>query len=781
MQKNRRHAAQAKADAVTARTVSRRAFLGGAALSGLALGATRVLTGSQDATAATPSYGTINPPVAKGSGLSLNAVVRAQPIPYLPDSWKFQPFGLSEVTVGEGIYKRGVDQHLVLARAYPVDRILAVFRRNAGLQTSAQPPGGWEEFGPAPDEQRWGPAEYKKGQNTRGAGGLLRGHYGGHFLSMMSMAYASTGEDALKVKVDQIVAGLKECQEALATQTYEGKPRYSHPGFLSAYGEWQFSTLEEYSPYGEIWAPYYTLHKILDGLVNAYKFTGNKDALTVAEGIGRWVNSRLSRCTSEQLQRMWSIYIGGEYGGMNDSLVELYWLSKASDRDVFLQAAKFFDLDSLIDACATGNDILDGKHANQHIPQFVGYAKLYAATNDERYLNAVKGFFDMIVPGRMYPHGGTGEGEMWGPPNTVAGDIGKRNAESCAAYNMVKVAWQLFLVTGEQRYTEYCERTVMNHILGGRRNRASTTSPENLYMFPVHAGARKEYGDGNVGTCCGGTGLESAVRYQETVYAHSADQTTLLVNLFMSGSLNWSDKGVALTQETDYPRDGLVKLTFTQAPSGPLTLAIRIPEWVQGQAVIKINGNVADVQGVSGQYVELVRTWSAGDTVTVDIPISLRFESAPDRATYQSLHYGPAVYSLSSNDSKMTKFSAYGLYNLQGTIDSHIKWNGEKLTVAGYEFDPLFAGNDISYSMYVERSESKVVFGGRDSGVANPAKRTGKTMLDEIWEAAPFTDRSSFLEQVRSVTEAYVAEGLLTPRNRQKILLCAAQARIEAE
>lgn len=346
---------------------------------------------------------------------------------------------------------------------------------------------------------------------------------------------------------------------------------------------------------------------------------------------------------------------------------------------------------------------------------------------------------------------------------------------------MVKVAWQLYLVTGEQRYTEYCERTVMNHILGGRRNRESTTSPQNLYMFPVHAGARKEYGDGNVGTCCGGTGLESAVRYQETVYAHSADQTTLFVNLFMSGSLNWSDKGVALTQETDYPRDGLVKLTFTQVPSGPLTLAIRIPEWVQGQAVIKINGNNADVQGTPGQYAEIARTWSIGDTVTLDIPLSLRFESAPDRATYQSLHYGPAVYSLASSDSRMTKFSVYGLYNLQGNIDSHIKWNGEQLAVAGYEFDPLFAGNDISYSMYVERSESKVIFAGRDSGVANPAKRTGKTMLDEIWEAAPFTDRSSFLEQVRSVTEAYVAEGLLTPRNRQKILLCAAQARIEAE
>src|SRR5699024_6645204 len=142
---------------------------------------------------------------------------------------------------------------------------------------------------------------------------------------------------------DEFVAGLEECRAALAAQTHEGQPRYSHPGFLSAYGEWQFSALEEFAPYGEMWAPYYTLHKIRAGLVHAYRRTGSQQALTLAEGIGCWVHSRLSRCTPQQLEQMWGIYIGGEYGGMNDVLVDLYWASTATDRGIFLETARMFD------------------------------------------------------------------------------------------------------------------------------------------------------------------------------------------------------------------------------------------------------------------------------------------------------------------------------------------------------------------------------------------------------------------------------------------------------
>jgi DUF1680 family protein len=764
---------------------SRRTLLGGALAVGAAFGATSLA--ARTATAA-PAVGVpaaapaLQPAgVARGRTVPLSVVRRSQAVAAYPQRWTAQPFELSSVTLDDGVFKRAQEQALELARAYPVDRVLAVFRRNAGLDTrGANPPGGWEEFGPRPDVQRWGPREYSRGQNS-GAGGLLRGHYGGHFLTKLSLAYASTGETALKEKVDEFVAGLEECRAALAAQTFEGAPRYSHPGFLSAYGEWQFSALEEFAPYGEIWAPYYTLHKILDGLVHAYTLTGNEQALTLAEGIGRWVHSRLSKCTPDQLERMWSIYIGGEYGGMNDVLVDLYWASPAADRELFLQTARYFDLNSLIDACAENRDILTGKHANQHVPQFSGYIKLYSATGEQRYRSATENFFTMLVPGRMYAHGGTGEGEMWGPPNTVAGDIGGRNSESCAAYNQLKVARYLFFHDQDPAYMDYYERTLLNHILGGRRNQSSTTSPQNLYMYPVHPGARKEYGNGNVGTCCGGTALESHVKYQDTIYARSADGTTLYVNLYMGSTLTWAEKGLKLSQVTDYPRAESSTLRVLEAPTGPLTMKLRIPGWVTGPVTVAVNGTPADVATEAGTYASITREWRVGDEVRVTIPLALRTEATVDRPDIQSLHHGPTVLTMLGTETAFVPLGVYGALNLRGEISRGVRWRGDNLLLAGREFEPAWSGNDVRYHMYFQRREDDAVFAGKSAAAPNPARQDGTTLLDEVWAGAPFASRTEFLERVRTVTASFMADGLLSARNRQRILLAAGQAPIDGQ
>ncbi|WP_232531911.1 glycoside hydrolase family 127 protein [Microbacterium halophytorum] len=689
------------------------------------------------------------------------------------------PFPLSSVRLGDSVFTRAFEQHLLLYRAYPVDRILAVYRRNAGLDTrGANPPGGWEEYGPAPDAQTWGPREYVRGENTQGAGGLLRGHYGGHFLSGVSMAYASTGETALLEKVDQIVDGLEECRAALAAQEYDGAPRYSHPGFLSAYGEWQFSALEEFAPYGEIWAPYYTLHKIMAGLLDAHALAGSAKALELAEGIGHWVHGRLSQCSESQLARMWGSYIAGEYGGMNEVLVELYWRSADPDRSEFLRAAELFTLRTLVDACAAGEDTLDGKHANQHIPQFPGYIKLAAETGDEHYLAAAKGFFDMVVPGRAYAHGGTGEGELWGPAGTVAGDIGRRNSESCAAYNMLKVASQLFFNEQNPAYMDYFERTVLNHILGGRRNRESTEGPENLYMFPVQPGARKEYGNGNIGTCCGGTGLESHVKYQEGIYFRSADQSELYVNLYIASTLTWEETGLELEQVSSYPESETSTLTITAAPSAPLTMHLRVPAWSRG-AEIRVNGEHAGVDAVPGAYARLEREWQVGDTVTVRIPMTLRAEPTVDRRDIQALMYGPVVLSAASSSVDYLRVSLADRLDLSGDIVRGVRrTDGNVVTLGDFTYEPAYNGKDVAYHMYFQRKEAKVTFAGQSSGVNNPA-RDGKTLLDEIWERAPFGSRDDFLTAVADVSGSFVDSGQLTERNRQRILLAAGRAPIE--
>ncbi len=692
-----------------------------------------------------------------------------------PASWTVRPFALSDVSLGQSVFTRAQQQMIALAKAYPVDRLLVVFRRNAGLSVNgASAPGGWEELGPAPDEQRWGPAEYVRGQNTRGAGGLLRGHYGGHYLSMLAMAYATTGDEAILAKVDEFVTGLEECRAALAAT---GK--YSHPGFLAAYGEWQFSALEAYAPYGEIWAPWYTCHKILAGLIDAYRYTGNPLALQLAEGLGRWTYARLSACSAEQLERMWGIYIGGEAGGMNDSLVDLYTLSTAADRANFLAASRLFDLRSLVTACAENRDTLNGKHANMHIPTFVGYAKLGSWTGDATYTTATRNFFGMIVPGRMYAHGGTGEGEMWGPADTVAGDIGPRNAESCAAYNMLKVARTLFFEQQDAAYMDYYERTVLNHILGGKRDQSSTTSPQNLYMYPVGPGARKEYGNGNIGTCCGGTGLESPVKYQDSIWFHAADESALWVNLYVASELRWTARGMRIVQEGGYPNDEDVTIRIAQG-SGALDLRLRVPGWAT-TFVVKVNGttvaSTADGTATPGTYLSIDRTWATGDEVALTIALPLRAEPTVDRADIQSLQRGPVVLSALSSSTKYLQLSLYDRMGLDGSLSRDVRADEYGyVTIGGQQFEPAFSGQDVAYHMYVQRSEKKIAFAGVDSGAANPTRTDGTSFLDDVWAGAPFADRQAFLERVQTTSGAWVAERLMSARDRQKVLVAAARA-----
>ncbi len=217
-----------------------------------------------------------------------------------------------------------------------------------------------------------------------------------------------------------------------------------HPGFLSAYPETQFIRLEEFATYGGnqgIWAPYYTLHKILAGLLDASSLAGNRQALEIAGGIGDWVHERLSRLPQPQLDRMWNTYIAGEYGGMNESLAHLYALRPA--RAEYLSTAQRFTNSAVYAPVVENKDILDGRHANQHIPQFVGYLRVFEQNNETDYYSAAKNFWDMVVPYRIYSHGGVGVGEILRARGIIAGSLYQfpkdgNHAETCPLYNMLK-------------------------------------------------------------------------------------------------------------------------------------------------------------------------------------------------------------------------------------------------------------------------------------------------------------------------------------------------------
>ncbi|MFD0309947.1 glycoside hydrolase family 127 protein [Streptomyces sp. NPDC127119] len=658
-----------------------------------------------------------------------------------------QPFPLGQVALGDGVFRRKRDLMLDYARAYPADRILAVFRANAGLDTrGARPPGGWET-----------------------ADGNLRGHYGGHFLTLVAQAYADTREAALKTKLDYLVGALGECRQALADH---GSPRPSHPGYLAAYPETQFVLLESYTTYPTIWAPYYTCHKIMRGLLDAYTLGGNAQALTLASGMGDWVHSRPGALPKAQLERMWSIYIAGEYGGMNEVLADLHALT---GRPEHLAAARCFDNTALLDACAEDRDILEGRHANQHIPQFTGYLRLYDHTGEERYAAAARTFWDMVTESRTYSLGGTGQGEMFRARGAIAATLDDKNAETCATYNMLKLSRQLFFHTPDPVYMDHYERGLTNHILASRRDTGgapSTSSPEVTYFVGMGPGVVREYG--NIGTCCGGTGMENHTKYQDSVYFRSADGNALYVNLYLASTLRWPEKGLVVEQTSDYPAEGVRTLILREG-GGTFDLRLRVPSWATAGFTVTVNGVPQRAEAVPGSYLTLTRNWRRGDRVGVLAPYRLRIERALDDPAVQSLFHGPVLLAARSQATGFRSFSFYKDFTLRGDLADAIDPEGRPshFTTHGLTLAPFHLADDARYHAYFRRAEPVVVFGATDSGVPNRARGDGLTFLDVLWARAPFAASGDFVRAVGVVADLWLSEGRFTRAERDRVVAAA--------
>ncbi|MDQ0835469.1 DUF1680 family protein [Streptomyces achromogenes] len=667
----------------------------------------------------------------------------------VPPTWTVQPFALDRVTLGDGVFRRKRDLMLGYARSYPADRILAVFRANAGLDTrGARPPGGWET-----------------------SDGNLRGHYGGHFLTLVAQAYADTRETALKTKLDYLVTALGECQAASADH---GSPRPSHPGYLAAYPETQFILLESYTTYPTIWAPYYTCHKIMRGLLDAHTLGGNAQALTIASKMGDWVHSRLGRLPKAQLERMWSIYIAGEYGGMNEVMADLYALTGRAEH---LAAARCFDNTALLDACADGRDVLDGRHANQHIPQFTGYVRLFDHTGEQEYAAAARNFWGMVVGPRTYSQGGAGKGEIFRARGAIAATLGDDNAETCATYNMLKLSRQLFFHAPDAAYMDYYERGLTNHILASRRDTSSTTSPEVTYFVGMGPGTVRQYD--NTGTCCGGTGMENHTKYQDSVYFRSAAGDALYVNLYLASTLRWPERGLVLEQTSAYPAEGVRTLTFREG-GGSLDLKLRVPSWATAGFTVAVNGVQQQASAVPGSYLTLRREWRRGDRVTVSAPYRLRVERASDDPTVQSLFHGPVLLVARSQATDFRQFSFYRDFTLRGDLADAIRPEGrpQYFTTHGLTLAPFHVADDARYHAYFRRVEPVVVFGTSDSGVPNRSRGDGLTFLDVLWQQAPFVTSAAFLAAVRALADAWRADGRFTPAERDRVVAAATAANL---
>lgn len=559
----------------------------------------------------------------------------------------------------ESEFGAAMGRFLQFVRSVNDDQMLYNFREAAAVDTKgAQPMTGWD----APECN-------------------LKGHTTGHYLSALALAYNATEDSALLGKIQYMVAELGKCQTALSEQAGYGR------GFLSAYSEEQFDLLEQYTTYPEIWAPYYTLHKIMAGLLDCYQLAGQREALEICDKLGHWLHNRLSRLPREQLHKMWSLYIAGEFGGMNEVLAKLYAIT---GNENYLITAKYFDNEKLFLPMKENVDTLGNMHANQHIPQVIGALKLFEVAGDKAYYNIAENFWTMVTQSHIYPIGGTGETEMFREPHAIAGFLTDKTAETCASYNMLKLTKELFQFNPRKAYMDYYEKALYNHILASENSQKAEGG--STYFMPLAPGAIKKF-DTHENTCCHGTGLENHFKYQEAIYFHDEDR--LYVNLYIPSRLDWSEQGLILTQNRD--RDGLEKVRFYIEGGPETTLMFRIPDWVSEPVQVKINGEPCRDLEYEHGYLKLRKGWKK-DEIELTLPCSLRLADAPDDHTLKSLAYGPYVLAAISGEQDYISWT----YSEQEFLEQIIQQKDNPLTfiLDAVKFVPLYLIQDERYHVY---------------------------------------------------------------------------------
>ena len=540
-----------------------------------------------------------------------------------------EPFPLERVRLLPGRFKSNQDllRTGYLAWIEP-DRLLFPFRANAGLPQApgATHLGGWE-----------------------GDSGFtaVRGHMAGHYLTAAAKMYAATGDTSFLPKIDQIVAGLKACQDALAVQEIAAG---RVGGYLSGFPVSDFETLENNPRAAPV--PFYTIHKILAGLVDAHRHCGTAQALDVAIGMADYHRWRVNRLTASQIEAMFRTDNGNseEWGGMNETLADLYRLSRArgdANPGRHLEFARLFHRDWFINPLVNDQDQLAGLHANTHVPQVVGFAHVAALLPESdpqraRLLAAAEHFWHLVTGHHWLVNGGNSYHEHFSAGGVETGPAGSAlnvaTAETCNTHNMLKLTAELFQQAPSAALADYHEHALYNHIL-------ASLSPDTgmaTYFVPLVSGHFKTYGRPEGSSwCCTGTGIENPARYGEGIYFH--DDDTLWVNLFIPSALDWSERGLGVRLETDFPESDTVRLTLSAAAPAAAKLRLRIPAWITGSPTLTVNGVGQTISAAAGSYAELDRSWNDGDVVALTLPRGLRLDRSMDDPTQVSLFHGPIL------------------------------------------------------------------------------------------------------------------------------------------
>jgi hypothetical protein len=509
-------------------------------------------------------------------------------------STRLTPFPLGSVRLAPGIFKEQTEINAGYLDSLSVDRLLHTFRVTAGISSSAVPYKGWED--PTCE---------------------LRGHFaGGHFLSAVALASAASGNEVLKRKGDELVSGLAQCQQKIGN------------GYLSAYPADLFELLVQGKP---VWAPFYTYHKIMAGLLDMHVLAGNSDALPIAEGMAQWSGDFFSGISAEHRQHI----LRTEYGGMNEVLVNLAALTK---KNRYLETARLFEQPDILDPLAERRDELQGLHANTNVPKMIGAARTYEVKGDRRHRQIAEYFLEEVLTARDYVIGNTSLDEHWKtPPGQLQGTLGWTNAECCVAYNLMKLQRLVFGWAADARWMDAYERSLFNCRLG-----TQNANGLKQYFFPLAAGYWRAYHSPEESFwCCTGTGTEEFAKFADTIFFRRGSD--VFVNQFIASTLDWKEEGLLIDQVTQFPHEQGTTLKLKTSRPIARTIHVRIPGWTTDAAEVKINGKTLEAVADPGSYLAIRRVWQDGDTVSISLPMELWQEALPGDDSVAAVLYGPLV------------------------------------------------------------------------------------------------------------------------------------------
>lgn len=590
-------------------------------------------------------------------------------------------FNLNDVRLLPSRFKENMDRDSVWMVSIDVNRLLHSFRTTAGVfagreggYMTVEKLGGWESL----DCE-------------------LRGHITGHILSAYSLMYAATGSEVFKLKGDSLVNGLSEVQKVYGT------------GYLSAFPE---ELINRNIRGTSVWAPWYTLHKILSGLIDQYLYSGNSQALNLAQGMANWAYAKLHNLDDGVRRKM----IRNEFGGINESFYNLYALTGNDD---YRWLATFFYHNDVIDPLKKRIDDLGTKHTNTFIPKVLAEARNYELTGDIASKNLSEFFWKTMIDKHTFAPGCSSDKEHFFDTNRFSEHISGYTGETCCTYNMLKLSKHLFCWNATSDIADYYERALYNHILGQQDPKTGMVA----YFLPLKTGSHKVYSTPfNSFWCCVGSGFESHAKYAESIYFHN--DKGVFVNLFIPSVLSWKEKNVEITQFTDFPYEDEVHFKIATEEPSQFTVYLRHPSWSKNVDV-KINGKKLRVRTNSNGYIEIDRTWKSGDEIFVKYHMDLHWEYTTDNKNIAALLYGPVVLAGKLGTEGMKAPAPYSnpkLYNDYYTYDYNIPENIENKTIVksikpersfvkkgdglkfisdkGVELEPLFDVHRQRYAVY---------------------------------------------------------------------------------